>query len=870
MKNTLIYHFSSKELPELIKVGGKALSLIKMTQENFPVPDGFVLTAQFFEPWFQKVEKSAEWKEFIDTSETGIKFHCDAVKKSCESLEFNASQKKSLDEAMEKFQKDALFAVRSSSPDEDLEGTSFAGGYETTLGVTKKTLEKAILHSFISLFDERIVKYKIEHKMSTDNPRIAVIVQEQIVSDVSGVAFSLNPLNNCYDEAVINANFGLGETVVSGRITPDTYIVEKVKKEIQEKKIANKSNALWLEKSGGTIEKENANPKAQALTDEQILELTDLVTKVEENYKKPMDIEWAISEDKLYLLQARPITGYFPLFPEMITKPGEEKYLYLDIIVLSQGINDSFSVLGQEIWGKMMEVAKRGTMPQGKDGVLLDIHGREYLHFSNYVRGLGVAAARRTIGSYDTPTRNIFDSIDLKKEYRPAVKTKKMIKMRNNTIKIIFSLVSSLVKGNSKPEKVSRSYQESTENFFHYLKDDLDTKKEFDILVEEGIAEFGKSLKAAYGIFAAMLAFSNLKKLFKNKDAKDLILALAMDLPNNPTSEMGHLMLKLASHEEIINTASKDEFIQKLQRKDYSEAILKDYDEYITKFGARGFKEIDIATPRTSEDPEKFFTQLKNLNITDNAVSTVKERKEKAYNELLAMARDMGKEKRFLKKSKTYNELWGYREHPKYLYVVLVGRLRGHALKIGEQFKAQGRLELVDQIFHLKSKEIACAQKNPDLPLLPSIEKNLAPRRAVEHIKDWPKIVDSRGKIFHYIRESEEGDLVGDAIAPGVIKGKAKVLNSPYEKPLKKGEILVTKASEPAWTPIFVNAAAVVLEIGGPTQHGAIIAREYGIPCVSGIFKAAEIIKDGDLLEVDGSNGIVRILDEESSDLGKK
>ena len=130
------------------------------------------------------------------------------------------------------------------------------------------------------------------------------------------------------------------------------------------------------------------------------------------------------------------------------------------------------------------------------------------------------------------------------------------------------------------------------------------------------------------------------------------------------------------------------------------------------------------------------------------------------------------------------------------------------------------------------------------------------------HVKQFPSFIDSRGKIFRKIIEAEEGDLAGQAVSAGVVRGKAKVLASPYDEP---GEILVTVATEPAWTPVFVNASGVVLEVGGGLQHGAIIAREYGIQCVSGLPGVTEISKDGDLLEVDGTNGIVKILEAEAA-----
>ena len=194
------------------------------------------------------------------------------------------------------------------------------------------------------------------------------------------------------------------------------------------------------------------------------------------------------------------------------------------------------------------------------------------------------------------------------------------------------------------------------------------------------------------------------------------------------------------------------------------------------------------------------------------------------------------------------------------MYVYLVDLLRRRALLLGEKFKTNGQLDEVEHLFDLTVQQIDAGENDGSLDLRPWRETNMAPRRAVEHVKEWPKIIDSRGKIYRALRQAGQGDYVGDAISPGVVVGTAKVLGSPYEKPVERGEILVTRATEPSWTPIFINAAGVVLEIGGPLQHGAIIAREYGIPCVSGVEGATREIFDGDELEVDGSNGLVRVV----------
>ena len=170
------------------------------------------------------------------------------------------------------------------------------------------------------------------------------------------------------------------------------------------------------------------------------------------------------------------------------------------------------------------------------------------------------------------------------------------------------------------------------------------------------------------------------------------------------------------------------------------------------------------------------------------------------------------------------------------------------------------RLERPEQVFDLRIDQIGRAEREPGLMLLPLVEENVVPRRRLQHVRAWPRVIDSRGKIFRAPPEdSQDGLLVGDPIAPGVVRGRAKVLHAPYEKTLEQGEILVTRASDPGWTPIFINAAGVVLEIGGALQHGAVIAREYGLPCVSGLDGVMERICDGQMIEVDGSNGVVRL-----------
>lgn len=863
----MIHPFHVTEAPSLGAVGGKARSLIEATAAGFNVPTGFVLDVEFFRPWLDQVRSDAAWRAFLDCAADDTRAACDAVKAACADLALTDAQRSELDQALGGLNAEHCFAVRSSSPEEDLEGTSFAGGYETTLGVTRDTLEEALQTSFTSVFDERIVAYKRQHGMATDDPRIAVIVQEQIPSEVSGVAFSLNPRNNCYDEAVINANFGLGETVVNGHVTPDTYVVEKVRGEILERSVAAKSHAAWLVNGGGTEERDNAEPEAPSLTDEQALAVAQLAADAEAHYGAPMDIEWAIHDDTLYLLQSRPITAYVPLPPAMITAPGAQKNLYLDLIVLTQGFGDSLSVLGANLWGRMLVLLKGEIMiDAGVTGTLINMDGRQYLNLSSMLRSMGMPILSRLIATYDTPTRKIMESVDFQADYRPKQLPEALKGARSNMVRMGLKVLPSVVKAFMNLDKALKDYDDLFERDLARCRALAGEEMPFDEMQEALLALFGNQLSSMGAVGLPAVARPRIAKLFRDDpEAQDLLVALEMDLPGNPTAEMGRRMFELASFEEIQATPDGDAFEAKVRARSYSAEFMSAYDAYMERFGCRGIKEIDIATPRAYENLPAFFDQLRAIDLGKDVIGAAERRRVEAHERLFELARARGKEKQARKLANTIRSAAGYREAPKFFFIHLVDLLHGRALTLADRMVAAGRLDDPQQVFDLTPFQLGEAERDAGFDVRTAIERNLSSRRPLDRVRDWPRVIDSRGKIpLQPVSETEDG-LVGDPIAPGTVRGRAKVLHAPYEKPLEEGEILVTRASDPGWTPIFVNAAGVVLEVGGPLQHGAVIAREYGLPCVSGLDGVVDLIEDGQMIEVDGSAGVVRILDEPSA-----
>jgi len=852
----MIYQFSGRQIPLLSDVGGKAKALIETLNAGFPVPEGIALSVDFFEQWLNEIKSSKEWKALLVNT---TKENCDCVKSKAVKLTFTDVQKKAYKAEVKKLPGD-IFAVRSSSPEEDLEGTSFAGMYETLLGVKHSGIEKAVAHAFSSCFDFRVMEYKKQNGINLDNTSIAIIVQRQIASDVSGVGFSLNPLNNAYDEVFINASFGLGEAIVSGIVTPDTYVVDSVKGEIIEKKINDKKIALWLKADGGVEQKDSINASEQAISDNQILELSKLIKKCEVYYDKPMDIEWAFEDRKLYLLQARPITTYLPFFPELLTKPGEQK-IYADLIVMTQGFTKSMSVLGTELWGRMMETVQGDMALIGDEGTIPTLHGREYMNLSYMFKGMGKAFTKQMIKSYDGNINSIFNTIDLA-EYIPRKKPAQLKSMLGKSIASYFKIIPSLLKSMASDYKKSIGAYKDVSNKIMTKADNINIEDVLSVTVDDMMIELRVIMKESGALIGGIISLSAIKKMFKGYDAEALVTALGMDLEGNPTSAMGRGLYKLACYDEFIATKTVEGFLRKVENKAYSDAFMADYDVFIKEHGFRGFMEIDVAIKRMDEDPSILYEKLKNINIHDSQITKVKEKKKQAYENMMAIAKEKRFEKRFKKHVEIYQSTFGYRELPKYMIVYMFAKIRKACLKIGEGFAANGRLEEKSQIFDLHLDEITQAQTDDKLNIMALREINLAPYKKVAHVKDWPLVINSRGKIFKPQIKTEDGDFAGEPIAPGKTRGRAKVLKTPYEKPLNPGEILVTTVTEPSWTPIFINAAGVVMEVGGPLQHGGIIAREYGIPCVSGLLGIIDIVKDGDLLEVDGSNGIVKIIEE--------
>jgi phosphohistidine swiveling domain-containing protein len=875
-----ILSFNSTPLPALEQVGGKALALMQMTRAEMPVPPGFVLTVGFFKPWLDTLERSPYWTKLGTTSASELGQTARAIQDLCHTLTFTTDQTNELEQALVSFRKDnrrQLYAVRSSSPDEDLEDASFAGGYETTLGVTRDGIEAAIRHSFASSFDERVFLYKNEHGFQFKEPRIAVIIQQQVEADSAGVAFSLNPLNNCYDEAVINANHGLGESVVDGEAEPDLFVVDKPTRQILEARAGSKQTVIKLNQAGGTEKSIRENHPVTAITYEQAIALTDLVQQVEAHYQKPVDIEWAIAVGKIFLLQARPITTFLPLPPEMLTAPSEPKRLYANSTLIEQGLQEPLSVLGTDFLGYVLNKVGGGVAEGaiGLDGITFTATGGYYMNISHAMM-VGMQNAALAPGSFgDQRVLEILDNLDMQ-EYTRGELTPKLKTMRRKMVFKMLPMMIGVMRSTFRPRSVLEKYQAALPEELHRLS----TFNGEGMTLQEQAITLTNLLTFFYGdygipmILAGQIAQRRIHTLFKDEaGVRDHLVNIGISLPGNKTAEMGELMYELASADELTCYEDPTHFLSDLGGGVFSPEFTQNWQHFISEFGMRCPGEVDPATPRPKENPAQIFAQLKTMSLSihgrESSLSYFEEsraKREAAYQALhaIALKKNSRAAKTFEKLYHTWFALGGYRETPKHYVITVVDLFRRSALEIAKRIVAEGRLDAPEQIFDLTIADIDHALVDPKWDLRSLANERTILINKMRKCKLAVRILDSRGKVFYPPRKAaKEGELSGVPISPGMVQGRVKVLQSANEKPLLPGEILVARATDPGWTPLFINAAGIILEIGGALQHGAVVAREYGTPCVSGVDEATSLLKDGQLVEVDGSNGIVRMLDRE-------
>ena len=852
-------------------VGGKGMNLGECSRiEGTLVPEGFCVTTEAYK---RVIGENEELQQLLDQlavqkvdERKRISEISRKIRELIEGIEIEKGIEQDIDRCLLTFGLEHAYAVRSSATAEDLPFASFAGQHDTYLNIIGR--DKVLRHiskCWASLFTDRAVIYRIQNGFDHSQVFLSVIIQRMIFPQASGILFTADPLTSNRKLLSIDASFGLGEALVSGLVSADCYKVQE--DEIVDKMIATKKLAIYGLKEGGT-ETQQINPdlqKSQTLTDQQILQLARKGRQIEAYFGCPQDIEWCLVEDTFYIVQSRPITTLFPV-PEA---NDQENHVYVSV-GHQQMMTDPMKPLGLAFY------LLTTPAPMRKAGGRL---------FVDITHSLASPVSREilvdTLGQSDPLIKDALmtiierDFIKLlptdDKELSPSSSNKSMSSVGFQTqFKNDPTIVSELIK--------------SSETSINELKQTIQTKSGSDLFdfILEDLQQLKKILfdpQSLGVIMTAMDASSWInEKMNMWLGEKNVADTLSQSVPNNITSEMGLALLDVADvirpYPEVIHYlqhVKDDNFLEGIVTFEGGQESRDAIIAYLNKYGMRCAGEIDMTKTRWSEKPTTLVPMILS-NIKELEPNSGKRKFEqgrqaalKKEQELVDRLMQLPDGKRKAEETKRVISLIrnfiGYREYPKYGMISRYFVYKQALLKEAEQLVQANVIHKKEDIYYLTFEELreVVRTKKLDFEII-SKRKNdykfygkLTP----------PRVLTSDGEIIagNYKRENLPAEaIVGLPVSSGVIEGRARVILNMEEAVLKEGDILVTSFTDPGWTPLFVSIKGLVTEVGGLMTHGAVIAREYGLPAVVGVENATKLIKDGQRIRVNGTEGYIEII----------
>lgn len=870
--NSYVLRFREIDRTKLMVVGGKGANLGELSKiEGIRVPDGFCISTQAFK---RIIEETSSINELLDQlSLLKIKDRdkigelSGKIRKVIEGTAIPEDIDEEITRLLAKLGERNAYAIRSSATAEDLPTASFAGQQDTYLNVIgKQEILKAISKCWASLFTERAVTYRLQNGFDHRKVQLSVVVQKMIFPQVAGILFTADPITSNRNVLSIDASYGLGEALVSGLVNADHYKVRNSK--VIDKKISAKKLAIYALKDGGTKEQkiEPERQNKQVLTDEQILQLERMGRTIEHHFDRPQDIEWCLADDTFYFVQSRPITTLYPI-PEV---NDQENHVYVSV-GHQQMMTDAMKPLGLSLW--QLTAAR----PMYRAGGRLFVDVTEQLA-SPVSREKFIAA----IGQNDQLIKDALTTIMARgdfirslpndqKEQSPSKSNKGMSSADAQTpVEIDPTIVSDLIKAN----------QKSVEE----LKQNIQRKSGLDLLdfIREDIQELKKILfdPQSSAVFMAAINASSwinekMNTWLGEKNAAD---TLSQSVPNNITSEMGLALLNVADvirpYPEVIDYlhhVKNDRFLDDLVTFDGGQKAKDALCDFLNKYGMRCSGEIDITKTRWSEKPSTLvpmiLSNIKNFEANagnrkfEQGRRVALEKEQELLDQLKQLPDGEQKAKETKRKIDLIRNFIGYREYPKYGIINRYFAYKQALLKEAERLAQTGVIHETEDIFYLSFEELHDVVRSNKLDDM-IINKRKDEYKLYEKLTP-PRVITSDGEIITgaYKRENIPAKAIaGMPVSSGVIEGRARVILNMEDADLEDGDILVTAFTDPSWTPLFVSIKGLVTEVGGLMTHGAVIAREYGLPAVVGVENATKRIKDGERIRVHGTEGYVEIL----------
>lgn len=868
MSERYVWDLQEVDETRIAVVGGKGAQLGGLARiDGVLVPDGFCVTTAAFRRAMAEapsIDDRLDRLARLDPDDREATRALSAeIRRAVEEVGVPRDVEAAVIEALGRFGGTAAYAVRSSATAEDLPTASFAGQQDTFLNVIgPASVLRYISGCWASLFTERAVTYRRRAGIDHRTVRMAVVVQRMVFPHASGVLFTADPVTGSRRTATVDAGLGLGEALVSGTVNPDVLTVRD--DQVVARTIAVKERAVVARPDGGTREVA-VDPRRReepALTDEQAVRLVRLGRRIEARFGAPQDIEWCLVDDGFRIVQSRPITTLFP-----VPDPGDaENHVYVSV-GHGQMMTDPMRPLGLSLW--------RLT-------AMVPMHEAAGRLFVDVTRGLASATGRAglldLIGRGDPLTRDALETVLAREDgFVPTLPdpgpTRRQARGASAPIETDPAIVAELIeRGRESVAALERDIRaKSGPALFDFL---LAAFTEHKRVLADPL-----SIQAIMaGMEATWWLNDKLSEWLGEKNAAD---TLTLSAPGNVTSEMGLALLDVADAVRpwpevvaFLEHVEDDGFLDGLTRLPGGAEARATIEAYLDRYGMRCVGEIDITRPRWRERPSTLVPViLDNVRMFEAGAAArrfedgVRKAREKEQDVLARLRklpdgdRKADETRRTIDRVRTFI---GYREYPKYVIISRYFVYKRALLAEADRLVRSGVLRDREDVFYLTFQEFHDVVRSGEVG---EVCEELVQRRKDAfrsyHALTPPRVLTSDGETVNgsYRRDDvPDGALVGLPVSAGTVEGRARVVLDLSEADLEVGDILVTRFTDPSWSPLFAGIAGLVTEIGGSMTHGSVIAREYGLPAVVGVAGATRLIQDGRRIRVHGVDGYVEIL----------
>ncbi|XP_028141346.1 putative phosphoenolpyruvate synthase isoform X1 [Diabrotica virgifera virgifera] len=878
----LITAIKDEESQILELTGGKGSSLALLSSmqcSSFIIPDGFIITTKAFNVHMSnniELSKSISVLNGIccGNIEGDLEEYCKKIEESFKTNSICPEVQNSIINQLKKYSHDSetlIWAVRSSAIGEDSDELSAAGQYETFLGCkNEEELFNNILACWASLYNYKSVQYRWQHGLPIIT-EMAVVVQKMIQATAAGVLFTCHPSTSNPSQMVITSNFGLGETVVSGESDPDNFILNRTWNEqiyVMDKSLGNKHKVLKM--TNGSLEEIIDNQiysEAWSISEKQAVDLGKIGILLEQAFGNPRDIEWAYSDEKIYILQSRPITTLnqwsdFELSHEMDT-PVRTKNSYYTVANVREVIPKAVTVLTHSTsvkstdwaiqkWAQQnFDRASRSGLITYQHNMMLDVitlihrHIKSKVHVSGLVMDLAIFGHPVLDDKIHEVIKNRFgiaSTLTLTKDITRimshawvdnAGKAKILVNDLNLDVKdgddvrtIFMKIDGSLdTMGEVSLCHVKTS---SVSVFFQIIAMNIMLERNSELSTEH-ISDFAAILSSCKDVISAEVPIylEDVAKILKENECAETFCNI------NPSEGVSFLKNECPKAYDV-------------------------FCEFMDRHGHRCLYEFEMNEPSWRENPSLIISMIqantKNLRTQNKESESI----EDIVNNLKSITSNITRSviKLIIKKIRI---AVACREETKSEMIRGYDKIRQAYRHLGKRMVCEGLIPSKDLIYHLTHEEIGSLirNRNPVLITKAVRRKKLYPR----WVKlEFPEVMEGGPMIKKNNIDAPSDSLTekfkGTPVYSGVVEARACVITSFEEiDQLKLGDILITYSTDIGWTPCFPMLSGIITELGGLISHGAVVAREYGLPCIVGVQNVTKNFKTGDIIQINGNTG---------------